>query len=81
MEFEKIEFENMNFFAWKFSRRSVAIFELQRKNTAYRVHANGGPEGPLSNRGNEIADLILFIEKFTLIEARSGAAWVCILNI
>ena len=60
---KKIDFENINFFAWKFSK-SVDISEHIRNNTLYRLYAHDSPEGALSNSDCVIDGIILTINTF-----------------
>ena len=50
----KISFENINYFDWKFC--------WNWNSTPYRLYASDSPEGPFSNRGSEIAEIILWVE-------------------
>ena len=61
VKIEKIGFEKINFVASKYCR-SVAIWGHIRNSTPYRLYGDGSLWDPLSNRGSEIADLILRVE-------------------
>ena len=66
---------------WKFPRRSVAIWKHIINNTPYSLYANGNLDGPLSNCGSRIAEIILWVEilnfkkiDFCTVNAKCGAA-------
>ena len=55
---QDFEFWTIRFLAkiiWKFSRRSVSIWEHIKNNTPYRLYADGSRKGPLSNGCSLIA--------------------------
>ena len=47
----------------KFCRRTLTILKHMEHSTTTRLYANSSPEGPLSNRGSEIAGIIFGFEK------------------
>ena len=57
---KKFDFWQEN--VWKFSKRSVDTLEHIRSSAPYRLYANGGLKGALSNPRNGIAELILWVE-------------------